>query len=228
MSSDITTLKSALRNDALAARRALSAHERAAASVAVAQRIASWLPLWLAEFPLPTPGHLTVLAYAAHGSELDSAPAVDAIREVLSRRTGHTEPVIAYPRVEDDEARAVRGDDSPAGAPSLLRLHACDPRELTAGYRGILEPPPGATEVAPADIDVVLVPGVAFGRDGYRLGYGRGYYDLLLHAAPRALTVGLSYVETLYESVPHEPHDHPLSAVISPSEMITLSRRELS
>ena len=223
MSNDAASLKRELRTRALDARRGLSASARKQAAQAVALRIEEWVG---AGHLALSADRIVVMAYAAHGSELDCAPSLSAIRAALRARGDHRTLVVAYPRVDDspsgDADAAVA--ETMGGAPSLLRLHVGEPRELTAGFRGILEPPCDAPAVEPTDVDLVLVPGVAFGEDGYRLGYGRGFYDLLLHAAPQALAVGLSYDETLYATVPHETHDHPLTAVIAPSSTITVTR----
>jgi 5-formyltetrahydrofolate cyclo-ligase len=80
---------------------------------------------------------------------------------------------------------------------------------------GILQPPPGR-DVALADVDLFLVPGVGFDLAGRRLGYGGGYYDTTL-ARVRAEVprVGLCFDEELLEGLPHEPHDAPVDVVVT-------------
>ena len=66
--------------------------------------------------------------------------------------------------------------------------------------------------------DVVLVPLLAFDADGYRLGYGGGFYDRTLEtlrAKHKIRAIGVSYAGQEIESVPHEIHDHRLDAVLT-------------
>jgi 5-formyltetrahydrofolate cyclo-ligase len=90
---------------------------------------------------------------------------------------------------------------------------------LRAGRFGILEPD-GPPFVGP--IDLIIVPGLAFGRDGSRLGYGGGYYDRFL-ARPEqenALRCGAGYPFQLVDCLPTEPHDVPLTHVATPSDVV--------
>lgn len=64
--------------------------------------------------------------------------------------------------------------------------------------------------------DLILVPGVAFSRDGHRLGRGGGFYDRLLAGRARdAFKIGVCFAAQLVASVPFEQHDVMLDAVIS-------------
>ncbi len=57
------------------------------------------------------------------------------------------------------------------------------------------------------EIDAVVVPGMAFTRQGVRLGRGRGYYDRFLPLVPRAYLRGVCFPYQIFDSLPHEPHD---------------------
>lgn len=65
-------------------------------------------------------------------------------------------------------------------------------------------------EVAERFVATSLVPAVMFDRQGFRLGYGGGYYDRFLSKNPHIWTVGVGFKEQQIESLPREPHDIPL------------------
>ena len=93
----------------------------------------------------------------------------------------------------------VAGDD--------MDFYPYDPTTMEIGAFGISEPQ-GEEAVEPRDIDVIVVPGVAFTTDGKRCGRGKGYYDKYLSRAGfRAVKVGVCYKEQLAEEIPNEPHD---------------------
>jgi len=71
-------------------------------------------------------------------------------------------------------------------------------------------------DIDPATLDVVVVPGLAFTRDGHRLGQGGGHFDrFLTRLAPDALTIGVAFHEQLVERLPVEAHDVALDVVVS-------------
>ncbi|PIK14084.1 MAG: 5-formyltetrahydrofolate cyclo-ligase [Halobacteriovorax sp. JY17] len=82
----------------------------------------------------------------------------------------------------------------------------------------ILEPSLKSKVVTP---DVLLVPGLAFGRKGERLGRGRGYYDKYLQNY-KGITIGLSLDEQLVPEIPMEEHDCYLSWVVTDREVIEI------
>ncbi len=104
----------------------------------------------------------------------------------------------------------------PKGQPLLFRSWA--PGEpLATRIWGIREPLPEAAEVEP---DLLLVPLLAFDAEGYRLGYGAGYYDRTLkrlRAMKPVIVVGVAYDEQEVPSVPHEAWDELLDWVLTPS-----------
>jgi 5-formyltetrahydrofolate cyclo-ligase len=93
--------------------------------------------------------------------------------------------------------------------------------ELAAGAHGIPEPPAAASAAAAADLDLVVVPGLAFDSRGNRLGQGGGDYDRLLAALPAATaTVGWCHDFQLVDWVPTEPHDRRVGWVCRPSGLL--------
>ncbi len=71
--------------------------------------------------------------------------------------------------------------------------------------------------------DVLLVPLLAFTRDGGRLGYGKGHYDRWLGAHPGRRTVGIAYAAQEMDALPLEPHDQPLDAILTERELIRVA-----
>ncbi len=107
---------------------------------------------------------------------------------------------VAYPRVQ--------------GA-SLEFVEVSDLGELEPGAFGVLEPAGGAT-VGVNELDLLVVPGVAFDADGFRLGYGKGFYDRVLHGCPeRGILVGLCFQFQLTPSLPAESHDIGMDMLIT-------------
>jgi len=83
-----------------------------------------------------------------------------------------------------------------------------EPKSLSDRGRGFSEPPPDAPQAGPGDIDVVIVPALAVSEDGYRIGYGIGFYDATLpDVRPPARTVCVAFSFQLVVEVPHEAHD---------------------
>ena len=94
-----------------------------------------------------------------------------------------------------------------------LTFHSGDDHRL--GAFGILEPHHESPEVPLQQIDAFICPGLAFDKNGGRLGRGRGFYDrLLAQARPGALKVGICFPEQLVPDTFSEAHDIPMDEVI--------------
>ena len=97
--------------------------------------------------------------------------------------------------------------------------------DLAAGAFEILEPLPvlrqlESRRVSPGEVDVAIVPGVAFDRQGNRLGHGAGYYDRLLAELPSsAYLISVAYECQMLEAIPHEPHDIGMDQVVTESDV---------
>jgi 5-formyltetrahydrofolate cyclo-ligase len=107
----------------------------------------------------------------------------------------------------------------PRSGSSGMELAAItDADSLVNGAHGIPEPGAGAPPVAPADVDLVVAPGLAFDRKGNRLGQGGGDYDRLLgRLRAGAAVVGWCHDFQVVAAVPTEPHDRPVGWVCAPS-----------
>ncbi|NJK45766.1 MAG: 5-formyltetrahydrofolate cyclo-ligase [Pleurocapsa sp. SU_196_0] len=102
-------------------------------------------------------------------------------------------------------------------APGVLTLHEYSSATVPNRF-GILEPPPDAPSFAPESVDLALVPGLVFTRDGARLGYGGGFYDRLLPKlrdnAPR---VGVTRDALVVNALPLEVWDVSMTHVCTES-----------
>ncbi|SEN40043.1 5-formyltetrahydrofolate cyclo-ligase [Lihuaxuella thermophila] len=148
----------------------------------------------------------SILFYMPFRNEVDVKPAMNAAwkqgKEVILPK--------AYP--EDRSMRCFRVKDL---------------AELKTGAYGIAEPPEDRErEVKPRQIPLVIVPGVAFDREGYRLGYGGGYYDRFFAAQSlNSKRVGVAFPEQIVETVFPEEHDQRMDVIITSHELFTLSSR---
>src|SRR5439155_13608401 len=137
----------------------------------------------------------TVALYAATPEEADPSAALGTL---LARGVR-----VLFPRVV--------GPD--------LEFAAGDPAELRPGHRGIPEPLGGAVD--PAEIDLIVVPGLAFDRGGARLGRGGGHYDRTLARLPaRVVRVGFCFDFQVVDRVPRGPLDQPVDLVVTDRRVI--------
>lgn len=90
------------------------------------------------------------------------------------------------------------------------------------GAYNIREPKPNCSpEINIKDIDVVIVPAVAYDINGFRLGYGCGFYDRFLeNIREDTVTIGIAFDLQIFNKVPKEPHDAQLDYIITESRII--------
>lgn len=131
----------------------------------------------------------TVALFVSLPDELDTTQALECWARTKR---------IVVPRVEGD----------------VMRFYEYDPTALEQGSFGIAEPT-AAVCCDPSEIDLIVVPGTAFTRDGARMGRGKGYYDKYLSCPGfRAYKAGVCYPHQIVPELPVEPHDVPLDCVI--------------
>jgi 5-formyltetrahydrofolate cyclo-ligase len=89
--------------------------------------------------------------------------------------------------------------------------------DLQPGAFGVLEPRDDGTAVRLNPGDLVVVPGVAFDEDGYRLGHGKGYYDRAFAAelGDAPTLVGFGYEFQIVDAVPHDHRDRQMDAIVT-------------
>ena len=172
-------------------RKALTPEARRAASEIICAKLAADSDIGLRIDPLD--GGSPIAVYLASPQEIDLSP---FIRKMLENGVK-----VVAPRWNGETYE-------------LAVLKGLDAAHLRQGPMGILEPAE-AEIVSPKKIGTWLVPGLAFTRDGKRLGYGGGWYDrLLAEVSTDALKFGIAHAFQVVDELPSEPHDILLSKVV--------------
>ncbi len=140
----------------------------------------------------------TIAAFIPLRGELDPNPIVEAARASNKK--------VTLPRVHEESEL------------SFHYYNAGDPLHPSAC--GVHEPLPESPEATPEEIDLVLVPGLAFDERGYRIGHGRGFYDRFLPRVPRATKIGVAYDFQLVAEVPRARWDQPVDYVVTDKRVI--------
>ena len=188
--------KNVLRRQMRTRRKALSPDARARASETICAKLLSDGGILAAIDPLEGGGAVAV--YLASPDELDLA---NFIREMLGRGV-----TVASPRWNGETY-------------ALARIKGLDEVNLRRGPMNILEPAEAET-IEPSDVTAWIVPGLAFTKDGKRLGYGGGWYDRLLADENGVLKIGVAHEFQIVGDLPHEPHDILLDRVVTPERSI--------
>lgn len=139
----------------------------------------------------------TVMTYVSLATEVDT---FSLNREALERGKRVAVPFIDMGRQAIAAAELTSMDD------------------LVEGPFGILEPRNGLAKTVPLkEIDLVVVPAVAYSKHNMRLGRGKGYYDRFLSddGLSSATTIGIAFSFQIVDSMPSDPHDRPVQRVIT-------------
>ena len=145
----------------------------------------------------------TVMAFWSFGSEVPTADLIDRLHE--------RGVAVALPRIAAGELEPrtyVPGD------------------AVSTTWFGAAEPVDGLV-VRPTELDVVLVPGIAFDRAGRRIGYGGGYYDRFLRRTrPGALRAGICFdLQLVDEDLPAGAFDLAIDIVVTGSAVVRAESR---
>lgn len=151
------------------------------------------------------------------------ATVCEAIRTSPSFRKARTVASYLATASEIDLAALVEGSDKRFVVPRTneepgphLTLHPLDEATLELHPFGMLEPSAASPVVPLSEVDLVLVPGLAFDWGGVRLGYGRGYYDRLLAGGGSGpVTMGVTLECLLVEQLPHHAHDVRVQEIVT-------------
>lgn len=190
--------KSAIRERILRTRDNLSEAEREEKSAKIAARV-----LELSQFRAAR----SLLFYASFRSEVET--------EDLIRRSLKMGKTVALP-LANSERRELE-----------IRKIADVFVDLGIGAYGIKEPLPEKTETLPLEqIDLAIVPGVAFDKEGHRLGWGAGYYDRFLRSLPVGVPlIALAFDLQVVDSIPAQPHDVAVDKIVTEKRVIECRAR---
>ena len=92
--------------------------------------------------------------------------------------------------------------------------------KFTKGKYGIFENSISTTIID--KIDLLIIPGIAFDLKGYRIGYGKGYYDRFLSLGKSKCIMGLSYESQIINEIPNNEHDIPVDIIITEKRIIRI------
>ena len=111
------------------------------------------------------------------------------------------------------------------GPRQMVAVRITDLCDLDPGYCNIPEPHPELPLVPATEIDVAVLPGVAFDEQGGRMGYGGGYYDTFLHQLrPNATRIALAFEEQVVSCVPCRPHDVRAQLIVTEQRVMHCDR----
>ena len=184
-------IKNIIRAEALQKRNALSKMEIYRRSKSIQNRVIDSLEFKSAK---------TIGTYLATGSEVRTEDIINNAlqnQKVLSLPKTHTDCIVFHRVLEED----------------------FDKNRFIRGRFGITEPT-GSSDVVD-HIDILIVPGLAFDSNGYRIGYGKGYYDRFIQKNRRCFTIGLAFQFQLFDNdLPHSSYDQKVSAVVTEKKML--------
>ncbi|MGQ9569345.1 MAG: 5-formyltetrahydrofolate cyclo-ligase [Thermodesulfovibrionales bacterium] len=143
----------------------------------------------------------TLLFYVSFRSEVDTTSIIEESLQIGKK--------IIVPKVDKEMHQ--------------LRLYEIkDLKELSPGFMGIPEPSLPEERVRNIkDFDLAIIPGIAFDYSGNRLGYGAGYYDILLSNIEKKVPfVALAYEDQIIASIPSELHDVKVDIVVTDKRVL--------
>jgi 5-formyltetrahydrofolate cyclo-ligase len=192
---DVAPAKAALRRQIRQRLKALLPGEREQASASACERLVQQ-EVWAKA--------RSVLCYAAMAEELDIGALIDHGLAAAK--------VVALPQF-----------DPAAGIYRACQI-TTPLSALAVGHFGIVEPGAHCASFALKQLDLILVPGLAFDLSGHRLGRGRGYYDRLLADTP-AIKCGVAFDEQVQSQIPVETHDVLLDCILTPTRWLDFRPR---
>jgi 5-formyltetrahydrofolate cyclo-ligase len=190
---DVKARKSEIRRDTVARRDALTKKQRAEKSEAIMERLFQFANFLESRI---------VLFYLSHKSEVDTEP---MIRKALT-----LEKIVALPLIDEEKGGIVP-----------FKVDNLD-RDTGPGYRGIREPiPERCKEIPVQQVNLAIIPGIAFDERGGRIGYGTGFYDRFIPDLDiTTRKVALAFECQIVPQIPMEPHDRYTDIIITEDRIV--------
>lgn len=191
---DIRPIKKKLRAEAREMRRAMSPESKRSLDRKIKNRL---LNLWALR------NVQTVLCYVSTEIEVDTRELINDLLKMGKR--------VAVPRCE--------------GERSEMNFYYIDSLDsLSPGSFGVDEPDPSSSiMVGRTENTLCIVPAFMFDRSGYRLGYGKGYYDRYL-SSYKGSTIGICYGENLKDELFHGKYDRTVDMIVTEKEILTVDK----
>ena len=190
---DVKARKSEIRRSTVARRDALSKKQRAEKSAAIMKRLFEFANFLESKI---------VLFYLSHKSEVDTEP---MIHKALA-----LEKIIALPLIDGEKREIIP-----------LKIDNLD-RDTQPGYRGIREPISRRCKQIPVQqVNLAIIPGIAFDERGGRIGYGTGFYDRFIpNLDITTRKVALAFECQIVPQIPMEPHDRYTDIIITERRIV--------
>ncbi|MEE9402901.1 MAG: 5-formyltetrahydrofolate cyclo-ligase [Desulfobacteria bacterium] len=190
---DVKARKSEIRRSTVARRDALSKKQRAEKSAAIMSRLFEFANFLESKI---------VLFYLSHKSEVDTEP---MIHKALA-----LEKIIALPLIDGEKREIIP-----------LKIDNLD-RDTQPGYRGIREPISQRCKQIPVQqVNLAIIPGIAFDERGGRIGYGTGFYDRFIpNLDITTRKVALAFECQIVPQIPMEPHDRYTDIIITEKRIV--------
>ncbi len=193
MSSNKIHKKREVRHKVLALRDALSAQQL--------EEFSKKIFLELKQLPVYK-NAVTIMSYLTHGSEV------------------RTEQIIEESLINDKKIILPKTNQK-KNELDLYQINNLD-KDVEPGIFGIREPVPERTiSINPSQLDLIIVPGVAFDLKGFRIGYGGGYYDRFLALFPKEIdTIGLAFEVQILKEAPINSTDQAVDLILTEKRLI--------
>ena len=190
---DMMEKRECIRTEILQQRENLSPSDRAMLSKRIAKHVIEWIQE--SEKRVEDCPFNAVMVYLSMKSEVETHELVESL---LNQGKQVIAPVV----------------DTKSGQLITRRIQNLE-KDLVRHRYGMLEPNVTCPIFPPDQLQLILVPGIAFDMNGYRLGYGKGFYDRFLPTCPDAITIGVAFETQLVEDTYPQPWDIPVKHIFT-------------